>query len=377
MVIYEGAAAPPLAELEGATPLQIARCAHAAGAAARGVTGMLTWPVDEPLSGTAQALGWLLGIVPDEARALQRGPVEAMGVANPPSSWTYAYTGNFSTVDNNVLVDPRVSLSHDETVVLIAALANRMGDGIHLAALDASRVAVMLDQPPRNGDGGIFPATGTKVPAPKKADGAIMCRAAETLAAHPINDVRVDLGENPASMLWLWGGGARPTISRPFLGAPLRGVMVSQSPLARGMAALCGMAHANLGELWTDTHHPALIEPDTLASLVSNYELIVVYVEAPQDGGRHGSAVDTVRHLDRLDVHVLARVMDVLARSGAHRLLVTALPEEGVGIAETPVLLTGERITPDTTRRWDEEICGTGSLGKLSANRCLTRLIGD
>ena len=40
----------------------------------------------------------------------------------------------------------------------------------------------------------------------------LMERAAEILANHDVNRVRKDLGENPATNIWLWGQGHRPVL---------------------------------------------------------------------------------------------------------------------------------------------------------------------
>src|SRR3972149_269573 len=40
----------------------------------------------------------------------------------------------------------------------------------------------------------------------------LMNRSREILAGHEINKVRIDLKENPANMIWLWGQGHRPNM---------------------------------------------------------------------------------------------------------------------------------------------------------------------
>src|SRR5690606_24163957 len=106
-------------ELEGSTPLQLARNVHATSLMRRGMAGYLAWPDDVPLDRLEQTLATVMGIPVDEARMLRRGPVEAAGVAGAASRWAYAYRGNYVTTDGHIVRESRVSgLSLDETTWL-------------------------------------------------------------------------------------------------------------------------------------------------------------------------------------------------------------------------------------------------------------------
>jgi 2,3-bisphosphoglycerate-independent phosphoglycerate mutase len=380
LVIYEGAADAPSETLEGATPLQLARSMHASTLAARGACGLLRWSGRESLE---QKLALLLGIAPEEARLLRRGPVEAVGTRVDPGRWTYAYRGNFITTDGAIINQSRVSgLSLDETRYLVEALMATQPEGV--AAMEvtgAARVSVMFDHLSGKVDPGSFPGEGTDTNLdggmPDSGRLELMKLSAELLPAQSINDVRVDLGENPASLLWLWGGGAPAAIGRPFLGAPLRAAMITNSPLARGLGRLCGMKTIELGDPWSGESKPDIIARPDLAGCFEAHDLTVIYVEAPMEAGRYGDPVEKVKQLDRLDVHVLARVVDAAATLPECRTMAVALPEENGGTDASPWLVSGRRIAADTAERWDEAACRDGALGAVPASRCLTQLIGD
>jgi len=382
-VMYEGAADVATEQLEGSTPLQLARSINATALVNRGMAGCIHWSGDDPITRTEHALATLLGVAPMEARSLRRGPVEAAGTGVDSSQWTYAYRGNYVPTDGQTVRESRVSgLGMDETKWLTEALTDAMsGENIKLAVVGAGRVSVMFEKLNGDVDPGTFPDVGSSVVLGESNSvnnrPLFMARFADVLASQQINDVRLDLNENPANMLWLWAGGPPVTVNRPFGGAPVKAAMVTNSPLARGMARLCGMKVLELGDVWSELAQPELIETATLANCIAAHDLTVVYVEAPFEAGSYGTPAEKVKALDRLDIHVLSRVMDAAQRGSEPRILLTALPEDGVGMETTPMLLCGSQVTADTVSRWDDVVCNEGAMGQLAASRCLSRLFGE
>ena len=71
---------------------------------------------------------------------------------------------------------------------------------------------------------------------------ALMKEAGAFLDNHEINRVRIDLGENPANRLWLWGQGKRPHLPLFEKQYGLRGACHSPADFMRGLSKLTGMA---------------------------------------------------------------------------------------------------------------------------------------
>jgi 2,3-bisphosphoglycerate-independent phosphoglycerate mutase len=387
LVIYEGAADTASNELEGATPLQLARNVRATELAVRGMSGWLDWTEGEPVTRAEQALAIVLGVPPAEAKILHRGSVEAAATAIDPSRWTYAYRGNFVTMDGPVIREDRVNnLSLDETKWLADAIGEAKDNPrVHLEVVGEGRLSVLFSRLDGDIDPGAFPEVGTRAglgnddndPVRFSDRDVFMRQAAAILARQPLNDIRLDLGENPAGMIWLWGGGPPVTISRPFMGAPLKAAMVTQSPMARGMAVLCGMKTFPLGDLWAEAVKPGIMSARQFDEVVRAHELTVIYVEAPWEQGRYGSALEKVKALDRIDIHVLGRVADLMSRQPDLRVQVVALAEEGLPQRRSPIMVAGAGAVRDAVTRWDEMAGAEGGIGPLAAPRCLTRLLGD
>ena len=383
LVIYEGAADVASDELEGSTPLQLARSVHATALVERGVAGCLYWAPEDRITRTEGALATLLGVSPGEAKLLRRGPVEAAGVAKPGATWTYAYRGNFVTTDGPYVRESRVSgLSLDETTWLADAVSASVTDlPVHLAVVAEGRVSVMFEGMVGSIEPGEFPKPGTPVASTggdqKNDRRRVMAKSAETLAGASLNEIRVDLGENPANQLWLWAGGPPVSLGTPLGGTGMKTAMVTNSPLARGMATLCGMDLLELGDIWADVSVPEVIDSAVLQKCLARHDLTVVYVEAPLEGGSHGTVVEKVKALDRLDIHVLGRVYELAMNTPDVRVMVAALPPDGMWMEQTPVLLSGSGVAKDSVFRFDEVVCGDGALSRLPAHRCLVRLAGE
>lgn len=387
IIIYEGAGDEPLPELEGRTPLQAARCHHAAALVAGGRGGTLEpWPSDTPWR-SEWLLGAMCGIPAAEIGGLHRGPLEALEVGVEPGEGDMVYRGDFVTMDGAAVRDNLAGrLGAEETAELAAVVHSASGDDCDVTSMGAGSVAVRF----RDANGSDARGVPTCVQAGESVGDAVaagvvsermrtfMRTASEVLSIQPVNDVRVDLGENPANGLWLWGGGAWPHIAsaRPGGGG---GAMLSTSHLGKGVAALCGFAVLDWPEPWRDTSEPIRFHGPDLVRVLRENRRILVYVQAPADGGRFGSAVEKVRALDRLDQELLGPLVKIIE---AYRPFRLALVAGGVVSSRTglplprpaPVAVTGEGIESDHVQRWDEETCAVGGLGRMNAGDFLRRI---
>ena len=76
------------------------------------------------------------------------------------------------------------------------------------------------------------------------------------LQDHEINQVRVDLGENPANMVWLWGQGTQAKMEGFKKRYGLSGSVVSAMEFTKGIARAVGLTAVDVqgatGDLETD-----------------------------------------------------------------------------------------------------------------------------
>jgi len=391
IVLYEGAADFALENLQGRTPLEAARCPNAAHLAALGQTGLLA-PVGSGFEARTEVrIAAFLGLPPKTATALERAPLEAAGLGVDTAGYDLVCRANFLTADGPNLVATRPGPARPEEIdaLLQALQANWPEAAVKFVPLGDWSVLVLVktlqtvQHRPAQAEPPFLLEIGCRLDEFMPADEAgaplneIMARSREILGRHEVNAVRVDLGEDPANMLWLWGAG-RPQ-SRLTEPVRLRGCIISQSPLARGLAQLCGMPALGLHEPWRDG--PVAFKVADAVAAAREHDLLFVYAPAPRDLAGYGSAGEKVRALEALDHRVLGPFIEVLEAERPFRI---ALASDGAIATETgqpaagdcPVAIAGEAVEPDTTTRWDEKAVLDGTLGTVSPGDVWARLTG-
>lgn len=384
LVICEGAADSARRELEGRTPLQVARCATAERLAREGRAGWLTVP-DHPEEQRSEVLLALLcGASRPEALQLHRGPLEAAALQLDTAGYTHAYRGNFVTLDGVQMREGLVSrLSLEETQLLVAAIQERFDPAVLRFETAAPACAVALLRSEQEVvSPGVHPAQADGdvdliLPQGRKGEWArkVLDESGRALARLTVNDVRVDLGENPATHLWLWGGG------RFYQPGPRRGALVSNSRMALGLARVLGLEPVPLEAAWSDDSAAAVRQAELLDQVLDRHEQVTIYVAAPRETAGYGSVVEKVRLLERFDLTLLGPLVRLLEGRAGGRLVLTADNQLGpAGVeppARVPVAVWRQGVQLAGAPRWDEQACRTGALGRLAPEDVYELLRGD
>lgn len=159
--------------------------------------------------------------------------------------------------------------------------------------------------------------------------------AAKVLAQHPINRVRLDLGENPANALWLWGAAsqeAEPTLAQR---TGRSGAIVSSQYPLRGLSRLLGYDWQPAPSSFEEPVLHGFVQ--TLLALVEHRDVVYVHLQV--------NTIDPVERqcaMERLDQVLLKPLREQLAKLPAWRLLTVvadrrtgALPLVGIGTGVT------------------------------------------
>lgn len=150
----------------------------------------------------------------------------------------------------------------------------------------------------------------------------IMDDAESILAAHDVNQVRRELGENPANAIWLWGSGKPPKLPWFRERYGVRGAAIAAVDIIRGIAVCVGWTLIDVpgatGFLDTDYHAKGRAAVEALDA----YDLVVVHIEAPDEAGHLGDAAAKVTALERIDGAIVGPVLDRLKAHGRWRILV-------------------------------------------------------
>ncbi|HDM37519.1 MAG TPA: phosphoglycerate mutase, partial [Candidatus Omnitrophica bacterium] len=179
------------------------------------------------------------------------------------------------------------------------------------------------------------------------------------LSSHEVNQVRVDLGENPANMIWLWGQGRKPRIPTFYSKYKIKGSVISAVDLIKGIGKTIGLDVIEVPGAtgFYDTNYRGKAEYG-LRSL-NNKDFIFVHVEAPDEAGHNGDIRAKITAIERFDKEIVGRFLEYLERHRDFRILV--LPDH-----PTPVKLRthsrdaicfamcGEGIKPDKKQSFSE-----------------------
>ena len=178
---------------------------------------------------------------------------------------------------------------------------------------------------------------------PKGAAGdalrSVIEQASTLLERHPVNRVRVDLGENPANMLWLWGAAAAGPQRTFAERSRLSGAVVSSSFLLRGFARTLGLGWKEGPASFEGTPLQRLLK--TVLALSEEHDLVYVHLRVDS-----ADPVERLCAMERLDQILLKSLTEALPTRGPWRLLTviddrtngsTPLVAIGTGLPQHPV----------------------------------------
>ena len=376
MVILAGAADEPVDAMDGQTPLAVARTPHIDDVSSTGRQGRARTIPEGVSAGSDVAIMSLFGYDP-RVDAPGRGPLEAAARDVHVEPDQVVFRCNLVTVVDGVLEDPTAGyISQAEADQLIADL-NRFAAGsfgrFHTGMsyrnlFVASRSVAAIPACTRPYD---VPGKRIHDHLPTGSDAEwireLTRRSKALLADHEVTLVRGDLGENPATDIWLWGGGT-PRSLEPFAERfGIAGAVVAGVDLVRGLARLVGMDVMDVpgatGDLTTDL----AAKGRAAAAGLDGHDLVVVHVEAPDQAGHQGDVDAKVDAIERIDEKIVGPVLDKLRSFEAWRLLVaidhpTSLDRRVHGSAPPPFCMAGEAVHTVMNRPFSEAAAAESDL---------------
>ncbi len=331
IVLPDGAADDPLAQLGGKTPLEAARIPHMDRVAEHGRLGR-TVTIPEGFTpatdvGTLSVLGY------DPLVCYSgRAPIEAAAKGLSARPDQLIFRCNFVTVLDGLMKDNTAGhIAQAEADALIADLQRELADeGCDLHAGVTYRNLMLLADaaemtlrcaPPHDIIGQPVAAH-----APHGTGAGRIARIAEraraVITAHDVNRRRREQGRDPVTDIWLWGQG-RPARLEPFASRfGLRAAVITGVDILRGMARLMGMEIIAVPGAtgYIDTDYAG--KGRAAVRALDDLDLVIVHVEAADESAHLGDAAEKVRALERMDEAIVGPLLERLAREPAWRVLV-------------------------------------------------------
>ncbi len=323
IIIPDGAADEPIDELNGRTCLEAAKTPNMDWIAANGKCGTVKNVPKNLPAGSDVAILSLVGYDPREFYT-GRAPLEAaaQGIQLDPDEWIFRC--NFVTLVEDRMEDYSAGhISTEEGAALITEL-NRVLGGPHLKFYPGVSYRHLMSYkgeldlrttPPHDiQDKRVQPYMPSGVGAETIA--TLVERSWDILPDHDINVVRRDLGENPATSIWLWGQGKMPQLPSFQEVYSLRGATITAVDLVRGISKLIGwdLIEVPGATGYLDTNYAG--KGAAGAEALDAYDIVCIHVEAPDEAGHLGDAAAKIEAIEQVDKHVVGPVLSALKSCG-------------------------------------------------------------
>ncbi|MDE5801451.1 MAG: cofactor-independent phosphoglycerate mutase [Lachnospiraceae bacterium] len=393
IVLGDGMADEPIAELGGKTPLEYADTPNLDRLSKKSEIGMVHTIPDGMKPGSDTANLSVLGYNP-KVYYSGRSPLEALSIGVPMKDTDIALRCNIVTLSEEAcpfaeqtIIDHSSSeISTEDCAVLLKAVAEELANEefqfyvgtSYRHCLIWNHGEVLEFTQPHDVLGQVI---GQYLPAEEKFR-SMMERSYELLKDHPINAERKKQGLNPANCCWFWGAGTKPALSSFEEKTGKKGMMVSAVDLLKGIAVGAGMGVACVeganGGL--HTNYEGKVDAAIKALVEDGYDFAYIHVEAPDEMGHQGSVEKKVKAIQYLDTRVIGPAVEKLAAAGVdYRLLV--LPDHPTPIRvrthtsdSVPYLLYDSTEEKEGSRDYNEREGRAGGILVAEGHRLIDRL---
>jgi 2,3-bisphosphoglycerate-independent phosphoglycerate mutase len=381
IIIPDGAADEPQDELDGKTPLEAANTPAMDAIVAAGVIARACHTPRQLPAGSEVGNMSLLGYDPLE-NFTGRAPIEAaaQGIELAPEDW--AVRCNLVTVEEQRMRDFTADhISTEDATELLATAQEALGSdalefvpGVSYRNLliwrgkqrPAPFTMEMRATPPHDLTDKTVLNDYPRGPGSDVLN-SLMAETMDLFADHPVNKRRVAAGQLPATNVWLWGIGKRPSL-QPFAEAyGPQGAMITAVDLLRGLASLIGWQRMEVPGAtgYTDTDYAA--KGRHAIDALDEFDLVCVHVEAPDEASHEGDCAAKVKAIEEIDRHVVAPLASKLQRSGDWRMMIspdhpTFLSTKTHSHGNVPVAIAGTHIEPDQATTYGDTNAEQSSL---------------
>ncbi|MFP4521412.1 MAG: cofactor-independent phosphoglycerate mutase [Fibrobacterota bacterium] len=304
-----------------------------------------------------------------------RGPLEALSLGVELGENDIAYRMNLVTIEENLMKDYSAGhISTEDSGPLVRDLANEMNDdrfsvypgtGYRHLLVDSSGKNSLKCTPPHDISGRSIAEYTPKGEANMDIL-EFMGKAHTFLENHPFNEKRVSSGRNPASHIWPWGQGTRPSMPkfREYYG--LDGGVISAVDLLKGIASGAGLEVIDVPGAtgFLDTAFEAKAE--YAVRFLEDNDFIYIHVEAPDETGHLGDYKKKTEAVESFDKRMLGTFLKLMEGKD-YRIMI--LPDHYTPVeikthsAEpVPFLIYSTRGGGGSNKKYTEKNCGESGL---------------
>ena len=347
IILGDGMADRPIAELDNKTPLEYAKTPMMDALAQRGEIGLVHTIPDGMKPGSDTANLSVLGYDPKKYYS-GRSPLEALSIGVPMKETDIALRCNLVTLsEDEDTYEKRHMIDHssdeistEDAAVLLKAVKDAfeneefqfyVGTSYRHCLIWNHGKVVELAQPhdileqcieeylPAHLGQSHNAGTGEK---DKGLDAnalySMMKKSYDILVNHPINVARREKGLKPANSCWFWGAGTKPALSSFEEKTGKKGAMISAVDLLKGIAVGASMQVIEVeganGGLHTNYEGKAQAAIDVLTK--DGYDFVYVHLEGPDEMGHQGSVEKKVKAIEYLDERLIKPIVEGMTEAG-------------------------------------------------------------
>lgn len=329
VVLGDGMADEPIAELGGKTPLEYAKTDAMDSVCKRSEVGIVHTIPEGMNPGSDTANLAVLGYNP-KVYYSGRSPLEALSIGVPMEDTDIAVRCNIVTLSEEdvpfeklTIIDHSSSeISTEDAAVLLKAAADVLANERFQFYVGTSYRHCLIDKkgsvieltPPHD----ILTRTIGEYLPKEPAFLEMMKKSYELLKNHPLNIERKKKGLNPANCLWFWGAGTKPALTSFKEKTGLNGTMISAVDLLKGIAVGADMKvkcveGANGG---LDTNYEGKCNAAFEALSKLDCDFVYIHIEAPDEMGHQGSYERKVKAIEYIDARIIGPLCKKLSDAG-------------------------------------------------------------
>ncbi len=324
VILGDGMADYPVTKLDGKTPLQCSRKPNIDRLARTGESGLArTVPPGLPPGSDVANLS-VMGYDP-QVYYTGRSPLEAVSIGVDLACDDIAFRCNLVTLSPEPEYEDKsmVDYSSDEITTpessrLIAAIASNLNSdsfsfypGIsyrHLMVWHQGPADSKLTPPHDISDKKIKPYLPGGNGSPVLLD--LMKRSRAILEDHPVNRDRIGRGLRPATSVWLWGQGKKPSIPSFYEKYKLHGSVISAVDLAKGLGICAGLKVIDVPGATGNVHTNFKGKAEAaLQAFKEGQDVDYLHLEAPDEAGHRGEVDNKIKSIEKIDSEVLGTIL--------------------------------------------------------------------
>lgn len=386
VILTDGAADEPIAELGGKTIFQAANKPNIDALCKEGCVGLLKTVPDTLHPGSEVANMTIMGYETEKLYQ-GRGVLEAAAIGIEFEPTDLVMRCNICTVNDGILINHSGGhISTEDAGELIDLLNEKLGnDRVRFYKGVSYRHILII----KNGKNDFSMTPPHDVPGspvadvmPKPNNGKsetcelisdLMRKSQAILEEHPINKARKAAGKPMANHIWPWSAGFKPSMPTLQQMYPQikKGAVISAVDLIFGIGRLGGlrpiMVEGATGLFDTNFEGKAQAAIDALKT----DDYVYLHMEAPDEAGHEGNVKLKVQTIEDIDKKVVGPIMEAIKKMD-EPVCVALLPDHPTPCAikthsraDIPFILRKPGMTADSVEHYDEESAKEGSLGRL------------